>query len=53
MARMKELVKPIADAYITDLTAKGFPGEKLAAEAGKIMQKNNKKKFEPWKPPAK
>jgi TRAP-type C4-dicarboxylate transport system substrate-binding protein len=49
-ARWKELLKPIRDAYIADLNAKGFPGEEIVSAAGKIAEESNKQKYEPWKP---
>ena len=52
-ARLRELMKPIRDKYVAILDQKGFPGEKMVSEAGKIVEKNNKKKYEPWKLPAK
>jgi TRAP-type C4-dicarboxylate transport system substrate-binding protein len=52
-ARLRELMKPIRDKYIAFLDQKGFPGEQMVSEAGKIVEKNNKKKYEPWKVPAK
>ena len=52
-ARLKEIMKPIRDKYVASLNAKGFPGEEIAREAGKISEKNNQKKYEPWKPPRK
>lgn len=52
-ARLREIMKPIRDKYVAYLNEKGFPGEEIASTAGKIMEKNNQKKYEPWKPPAK
>jgi hypothetical protein len=46
-------MKPIRDKYVAILDQKGFPGEKMVSEAAKIVEKYNKKKFEPWKVPAK
>jgi len=52
-ARLREFMKPIRDRYAAFLDQKGFPGEQMVSEAGKIVEKNNKKKYEPWKVPAK
>lgn len=49
-ARVKEMIKPIRDKYIAELNAKGFPGKEIVENAGKIMEKYNKLKYEPWKP---
>ena len=49
-ARWIALLKPIRDAYVADLNAKGFPGEEIADEAGKIAEKYNKNTYEPWQP---
>jgi TRAP-type transport system periplasmic protein len=53
VAKVKELLRPIRNNYSATLKGKGFPGEEMVSEAGKIMEKYNQKKFEPWKPPAK
>jgi TRAP-type C4-dicarboxylate transport system substrate-binding protein len=52
IAKLKELMKPIRNNYIAELNKKGFPGEEMVAEAGKIVEKHNPKKFERWNPPA-
>jgi len=49
-AKWIELLKPIRDDYIAGLNEKGLPGEELADEAGKLAEKYNKLKYEPWKP---
>lgn len=49
-ARWVALLNPIEKEYITALKAKGFPGEEIVKEAGKIAEKYNKQKYEPWKP---
>ena len=49
-AKWIELLKPIRDEYIAELNAKGFPGEEIANEAGKIAEKYNKLEYELWKP---
>jgi TRAP-type C4-dicarboxylate transport system substrate-binding protein len=52
-AKLRELMRPIRNKYVATLNQKGFPGEQLVSEAGKIVEKYNKKKFEPVKIPAK
>jgi len=52
MAKLKELMKPLRDKYAASLTQKGFPGEEIVSEGGKLVEKYNKKKYEPWKPAA-
>jgi TRAP-type C4-dicarboxylate transport system substrate-binding protein len=52
-AKLRELMKPIRSKYVAVLNEKGFPGEEMVSEAGKIVEKYNKKKFEPWKVPTK
>ena len=49
-ARVKEMTGPIRDKYVAELNAKGFPGKEIIESAGKIMEKYNKVKYEPWKP---
>jgi len=49
-AKLRELMKPLRAAYIAELNAKGLPGEEIANEAAKIMEKYNAKKYEPWTP---
>jgi TRAP-type C4-dicarboxylate transport system substrate-binding protein len=49
-ARWIALLKPIRGERIAELNAKGFPGEEIVKEAGKITEKYNKQKYEPWKP---
>ena len=53
IAKLRELMKPIRDKYVASLDQKGFPGEQMVSEAAKIVEKYNKKKYEPWKLPAK
>jgi TRAP-type C4-dicarboxylate transport system substrate-binding protein len=49
-ARWIALLEPIKGDYIATLNAKGFPGGEIIKEAGKIAEKYNKQKYEPWKP---
>ena len=42
-------MKPIRNKYVASLDQKGFPGEQMVSEAAKIVEKYNKKKYEPWK----
>ena len=51
--KLRELMKPIRSKHVATLNEKGLPGEEMVTEAGKIVEKNNKKKYEPWKVPAK
>ncbi|MBA7663649.1 Solute-binding protein [subsurface metagenome] len=44
-ARWKELLKPIRDAYIADLNAKGFPGEDIVNGASEIAEESNKLEY--------
>jgi len=53
IAKLRELMRPIRNKYVATLNEKGFPGEEMVSEAGKIVERNNKKKFEPWKVPSK
>ena len=50
VTKLRELIAPIRAAYIAELNAKGFPGEELVNEAAKIVEKYNKKTYEPWQP---
>ncbi len=52
-AKLRELMRPIRNKYAAVLDQKGFPGEEMVSVAGKMVEKYNKKKFEPWKVPAK
>ncbi|MFH1125355.1 MAG: TRAP transporter substrate-binding protein [Pseudomonadota bacterium] len=52
-AKLRELMKPIRSKYVASLNEKGLPGEEMVSEAGKIVEKNNQKKYKPWKTPAK
>ncbi|UCF56768.1 MAG: hypothetical protein JSW15_11975, partial [Deltaproteobacteria bacterium] len=49
-ARIVELLKPIRGSYIKRVTALGLPGEKLANDASKLVQKYNAKKYKPYVP---
>ena len=46
-------MKPIRHRYVAALNEKGFPGEEIVSEAERIVEKNNQKSYEPWKPDAK
>jgi len=48
--RIIELLKPIRGDYIKRVTALGLPGEELANEAGKLVEKYNQKKYKPYEP---
>lgn len=50
VAKLKKLLEPIAGEYAASLKARGLPGEEMVKEAGRIVEKYNKMKFEPWKP---
>jgi len=50
VAKLKKLLEPIRGEYIATLKAKGLPGEEIVKEAGNIVEKYNKLKYEPWKP---
>ena len=50
VGKLKKLLEPIAAEYIATLKAKGLPGEEIVGEAGKIVEKYNKLKYELWKP---
>ena len=50
VAKLKKLVEPLRGEYIATLKAKGLPGEEIVDSASKIMEKNNKLKYEPFKP---
>lgn len=52
-AKLTDLMKPIRSSYVAALNQKGLPGEEMVSEAGKIVEKYNKKTFESWAPPAK
>ncbi len=49
-ARWIKLLEPIKKDYINTLNSKGYPGEEIVKEAGRIAEKYNKLKYEPWKP---
>jgi len=49
-ARWVALLNPIRGERIATLNAKGFSGEEIVKEAGKIAEKYNNQKYEPWKP---
>ena len=48
--RWVALLETIKKEYIATLNGKGLPGEEIVKEAGKIAEKYNKQKYEPWKP---
>jgi hypothetical protein len=50
VAKVKELLRPIRNNYSATLKGKGLPGEEIVKSATEIMAKNNKLKYEPWKP---
>jgi TRAP-type C4-dicarboxylate transport system substrate-binding protein len=50
VAKLKKLLEPISGEYIALLKSKGLPGEEIVKEAGNIVEKYNKLKYEPWKP---
>jgi len=50
ITKLKKLLEPVAAEYIATLKAKGLPGEEIVKEAGKIVEKYNKLKYELWKP---
>lgn len=52
-SKLRQAMRPIRDRYIASLNGKGFPGETIVSEAGRIAEKNNREKYEPWRPPAK
>jgi len=52
-AKLRGLMKPLRNKQVVSLNEKGFPGEEIVSQAEKIMEKNNKKTFETWEPPAK
>jgi len=52
-AKLRNAMKPIRDKYVAYLNEKGFPGEKMVEEAGRLAEKNNKLKYAPWRPPKK
>ncbi len=49
-ARWIKLLEGIKGKYTADLKEKGFPGEEIVREAGRLAQKYNKERYEPWKP---
>lgn len=49
-AKIIALLKPIRDDYIKRVTDLGLPGEELANEAGKIIEKYNALTYEPYVP---
>jgi hypothetical protein len=51
--KLKNLMRPIRDKYVATLNQKGFPGEEMVSAGGEIVEKYNKKKYEPWKIPSK
>ncbi len=53
MAKLVDVTRPIRNTYTEELNKKGFPGGEMVTEAGKITEKYNKAKYEPWAPPAK
>lgn len=50
VAKLKKLLDPLSGEYISTLKAKGLPGEEIVNGAGKIVEKYNELKYEPWKP---
>jgi TRAP-type C4-dicarboxylate transport system substrate-binding protein len=50
VAKLQKLCEPVRGQYIATLNSKGLPGEEIAKSATEIMAKNNKLKYEPWKP---
>ncbi len=50
MAKLKKLIEPVKEQYITLLNSKGFPGKQIVEDAGKIAEKYNKQEYKPWKP---
>jgi TRAP-type C4-dicarboxylate transport system substrate-binding protein len=50
VAKLKKLLEPISGDYIALLKSKGLPGEEIVKEAGRIVEKYNKLKYEPWRP---
>jgi TRAP-type C4-dicarboxylate transport system substrate-binding protein len=52
-AKLRELMRPIRNKYVAFLNEKGFPGEEMVSTAGEMVEKYNKKKYEPWKVPSK
>jgi TRAP-type C4-dicarboxylate transport system substrate-binding protein len=49
-ARWIALLGGIKGKYIAELNGKGLPGEEIVKEAGKLAEKYNAQKYEPWKP---
>jgi TRAP-type C4-dicarboxylate transport system substrate-binding protein len=50
VAKLKKLCEPVEGEYIDLLNSKGLPGKQIVKLAQEIMEKNNKIKYEPWKP---
>jgi TRAP-type C4-dicarboxylate transport system substrate-binding protein len=53
LVKLRELMKPISAKYAATLDQKGFPGEQMVSEGGKLVEKYNPMKYEPWKAPKK
>jgi TRAP-type C4-dicarboxylate transport system substrate-binding protein len=49
-ARIIKLLKPIRDEYIKRVTDLGLPGEELANEAGRLIEKYNALTYKPYVP---
>jgi len=49
-AKLKKILEPLGSEYAATLKARGFPGEEIVKEAGRIVEKYNKLKYEPWNP---
>ena len=49
-ARWIKLLKPIRDKYVKRVNALGLPGEELANEAGRIVEKYNALWYRPYVP---
>ena len=49
-AKLRALIAPVRTEYIAKLNALGLPGEEMANEAARIMEKYNKLEYEPWIP---
>jgi TRAP-type C4-dicarboxylate transport system substrate-binding protein len=50
VAKLKKLCEPVEGQYIDLLNSKGLPGKEIVKLAAEIMAKNNKLKYDPWKP---
>lgn len=48
--KLKEMLKPVRDDYIKLLNEKGFDGEDIVNEAGKIVEKYNQMEYQPFVP---